>query len=157
MLVDFNAFSKPSCSVFDVVTSAPPQRFNKAGTLWAKGLLNQDNETQSFDWALCSLDPERINMVNCRTTPAGKRICPTKIATERSPGTSVYVVTATKGTIPGKILSDRSLFMSPGGKKFQRVCSVVLDRQIGEFCASRIARDMLKSSTQRLETAGPGC
>jgi hypothetical protein len=147
MPLDLNSSFKSSCPIFNVVSGSPHQRVKKAGALWAKRVLNQGNGTENFDWALCSLDSERLTMFNCCTTPAGKRISTTKIATERSPGTRVYVVTATKGTIPGTIISDSSLFMSPGGKNFQRVSSVVLDRQVGKCCGTCRAKDTLKIST----------
>lgn len=143
-------------SKFDVVASAPARRINSAGVPWAKRSLSQNSESQNVDWALCSLDAKRINMVNCCTTPSGKKICPTRITTSLSPGTTVYVVTATKGTIPGKIASNDALIMSPGAKRFQRGCSAVLDRHIGEFRALRRVADILKKSSQGLETADRG-
>ena len=85
------------------------------------------------DWALCSRGTEDVITDNGFELPNGGLIVPRRIAHDKGTGTSVYVATATKGTIMGEISSDNSLYMSPRSTQFQRLCSVVLDRKLGEF------------------------
>ncbi|KAG8532296.1 uncharacterized protein KY384_003937 [Bacidia gigantensis] len=120
---DLKLASSVDCSMFDVVVGTPPQRIHNAGAPRAKRVLSHENKFQSYDWALCSLDPERIAVANGYATPGGKRIYPDKIAANSSLVTNVYVITA-----------SRELDAGPGD------CgSWVLNAENGDFCGHIVA------------------
>lgn len=97
---------------------------------------NSDERHQDLDWALCSIERNKLQLGNAVLLPDGSILSPRSISQNDPTDTVVWANTGS-GVVRGFVMGDYSLVALPGSKSFQRMWMVVLDRVVGEyFCAT---------------------
>lgn len=112
------------------------------GTLYRKRLLPQDSQPSSgnMDWALCTIDQNKMRLSNNLLFPNGKILYPRNIAQDDPMDQAVIIHTNPTGIINGCVIGDHSLVALPGSKFFQRMWIVVLERNVRKSSYSQISR-----------------
>ena len=118
---------------FDITPNEHSHKLSRAGTLSMKRSFDKKDGRKNYDWALCVLDERKAAISNEFLLPNGTRLRPNKVTTDLTKNQPVLVSTGSHGFVKGRIMSNYSLVAMPGSKKFQRMCSVVLERPIGKF------------------------
>ena len=112
------------------------------GTLHRKRLLPKASQPSSgdMDWALCTIDRNKMRLSNNLLLPSGNIFCPRNIAQSDPTDMTVIIHTGPTGIVNGCIVGDYSLVSLPGRKFFQRMWIVVLERYVRKSSCSQIPR-----------------
>jgi hypothetical protein len=105
------------------------------GNLHGKRYSGQFSEPSSWglDWALCTIDRNKMHLSNTVFLPDGSILCPRNVAQKDLSNMAVLIHTGPTGILSGCIIGDYSLVALPGSKFFQRMWIVILDRPVRKF------------------------
>jgi hypothetical protein len=120
------------------ITNVNHKIAGQIATFYQKRILSKDQEQKSsdFDWALCELDPEKlqekhVQISNAVPLPDGSILYPQKFSRDDPTDSVVWVNTGHSGAVKGFVIGDYSLVALPGRRSFQRMWLVVLQRHVG--------------------------
>ena len=104
------------------------------GTLHGKRDSREHSEgSWGLDWALYTIDRNKMHLSNTVFLPNGNILLPRNIAQKDPCDMAVVIHTGTTGIVNGSIIGDYSLVALPGSRFFQRMWIVILDRPIRKF------------------------
>jgi hypothetical protein len=117
--------------------SPPAIRYQTSGiigTLHGKRDSREHSESSwGLDWALYTIDRNKMHLSNTVFLPNGNILLPRNIAQKDPCDMAVVIHTGTTGIVNGSIIGDYSLVALPGSRFFQRMWIVILDRPIRKF------------------------